>query len=82
MIWGLALARSIGLRYGARMNIRSLFATRFYEGSLGDAVLVAELEDSCRGLAAEDDDSFFNAVLRKRDEKKAANSPPMVRTRR
>ena len=36
------------------MTIRSLFATRFYEGSLGDSGLVAELEDSCRALAEDD----------------------------
>jgi uncharacterized protein (TIGR02466 family) len=37
------------------MTSRSLFATRFYEGSLGDAQLVEELEASCRALAAEDE---------------------------
>jgi uncharacterized protein (TIGR02466 family) len=37
------------------MNIRSLFATRFYEGVLDDPALVAELEASCRALAAEDE---------------------------
>jgi uncharacterized protein (TIGR02466 family) len=33
---------------------RSLFATRFYEGQLQDATLVAELEEACRALATED----------------------------
>jgi len=33
---------------------RTLFATRFYEGELGDAALVAELEAACRALAADD----------------------------
>jgi uncharacterized protein (TIGR02466 family) len=33
---------------------RSLFATRFYEGSLGDDALTAELDDACRSLAQED----------------------------
>ena len=37
------------------MTSRSLFATLFYEGSLGDERLVAELDDACRGLAAEDE---------------------------
>jgi uncharacterized protein (TIGR02466 family) len=37
------------------MSSRSLFATRFYEGSLGDAQLIEELEASCRALAAEDE---------------------------
>ena len=36
------------------MPVRSLFATRFYEGSLGDDALTAELEDACRSLAQED----------------------------
>ena len=36
------------------MTVRSLFATRFYESSLGDAALVESLERSCRILAAED----------------------------
>ena len=36
------------------MTSRSLFATRFYEGSLGDDALVAELDDACRSLARED----------------------------
>jgi len=36
------------------MPSRSLFATRFYEGELGDDSLVAELEEACRALAAED----------------------------
>jgi uncharacterized protein (TIGR02466 family) len=33
---------------------RSLFATRFYEGRLQDAALVAELGEACRALATED----------------------------
>jgi uncharacterized protein (TIGR02466 family) len=37
------------------MTSRSLFATRFYEASLGDARLLEELEASCRALAAEDE---------------------------
>jgi len=37
------------------MTSRSLFATRFYEASLGDARLVDALEASCRALAAEDE---------------------------
>jgi uncharacterized protein (TIGR02466 family) len=37
------------------VSVRSLFATRFYEGELGDAALVAELEDACRALAEEDE---------------------------
>ena len=36
------------------MPSRSLFATRFYEGALGDAALVEELEQACRALAEED----------------------------
>ena len=36
------------------MTIRSLFATRFYEGRLEDAALLAALERSCRDLAQED----------------------------
>jgi uncharacterized protein (TIGR02466 family) len=36
------------------MTTRSLFATRFHEGALDDAVLLAELDRSCRALAAED----------------------------
>lgn len=36
------------------MPSRSLFATRFGEGSLGDDALVAELEDACRALARDD----------------------------
>jgi len=34
--------------------VRSLFATRLYEGSLNDADFVAELEDSCRVLGEDD----------------------------
>jgi uncharacterized protein (TIGR02466 family) len=37
------------------MTTRSLFATRFYEGSLQDGALVEELDASCRALAAEDE---------------------------
>ena len=37
------------------MPVRSLFATRFYQGELGDDALVAELDDACRALAAEDE---------------------------
>jgi uncharacterized protein (TIGR02466 family) len=37
------------------MTSRSLFATRFYEGSLQDGRLVDELEASCRALAMEDE---------------------------
>lgn len=36
------------------MTVRSLFATRFYEGDLDAPALVAELEESCRMLAEED----------------------------
>lgn len=36
------------------MTIRSLFATPFYEGTLDDADLLAELEGSCRALEADD----------------------------
>ncbi|WP_404336266.1 TIGR02466 family protein [Sphingomonas sp. MMS12-HWE2-04] len=36
------------------MTIRSLFATRFYEGALDDAALLEELEDACLALAQED----------------------------
>ena len=36
------------------MATRPLFATRFYEGSLGSASLVEELEDACHALAEED----------------------------
>jgi uncharacterized protein (TIGR02466 family) len=36
------------------MTVRSLFATRFYEGALGDAPLLDELEQSCRTLAEDD----------------------------
>lgn len=34
--------------------IRELFATRFYEGALGDDALVAALAEACRDIAAED----------------------------
>jgi len=36
------------------MPIRSLFATPFYEGSLTDEALLAELAHSCRSLARDD----------------------------
>jgi uncharacterized protein (TIGR02466 family) len=36
------------------MTVRSLFATRFYEGNLGDPDLVAALDGACRGLAEDD----------------------------
>ena len=36
------------------MTVRTLFATRFYEGELGDARLLEGLEGACRALAAED----------------------------
>lgn len=36
------------------MTSRSLFATRFYEGTLGDDALLAELDEACRDLARED----------------------------
>lgn len=36
------------------MTSRTLFATRFYEGDLDDEALVAELEEACHQLAAED----------------------------
>ena len=36
------------------MTIRSLFATPFYEGTLDDADLLAELEGSCRALEEDD----------------------------
>jgi uncharacterized protein (TIGR02466 family) len=36
------------------MPTRQLFATQFYEGALGDAALLAELDDACRELADED----------------------------
>ncbi|MGH6781581.1 MAG: TIGR02466 family protein [Sphingomonadaceae bacterium] len=36
------------------MPSRSLFATRFYEDTIGDDTLVAELEEAVRALAAED----------------------------
>ena len=37
------------------MTLRSLFATRFYEGDLDAPALVAELEDTCRMLAEDDE---------------------------
>lgn len=37
------------------MPTRSLFATRFYEGAIGDPGLLAELDASCRSLALEDE---------------------------
>jgi uncharacterized protein (TIGR02466 family) len=36
------------------MTTRTLFPTHFYEGTLGDDALVAELADACRDLAVED----------------------------
>ena len=36
------------------MNTRSLFATRFYDGALDDGQLLADLEDACLALAAQD----------------------------
>lgn len=36
------------------MTVRTLFATQFYEGSIGDAELIDDLEHSCRMLAADD----------------------------
>jgi uncharacterized protein (TIGR02466 family) len=36
------------------MSVRSLFATRFYEGWIGDPQLLAELERSCRALGRDD----------------------------
>ena len=36
------------------MPSRALFPTQFYEGHLGDAALLAELDDACRELAVED----------------------------
>jgi uncharacterized protein (TIGR02466 family) len=36
------------------MPTRSLFATCFYQGSLDDAVLLAELEEACLDLAEQD----------------------------
>jgi uncharacterized protein (TIGR02466 family) len=36
------------------VSVRSLFATRFYEAELGDAALLAGLEQSCRVLAEDD----------------------------
>ncbi|HEY1606503.1 MAG TPA: TIGR02466 family protein [Allosphingosinicella sp.] len=37
------------------MPSRPLFVSRFYEASLGDAAFLAELEQSCRVLAADDE---------------------------
>lgn len=36
------------------MTVRSLFATRFYEGALQSPSLLAELEEACHALAEED----------------------------
>ncbi len=36
------------------MTSRSLFATRFYDGALGDDALLAGLDEACRALARED----------------------------
>jgi uncharacterized protein (TIGR02466 family) len=41
-------------RLNTNVPSRSLFATRFYQGQLGDPALVAELDDACRALAAQD----------------------------
>jgi uncharacterized protein (TIGR02466 family) len=40
--------------YRRGMTTRSLFATRFYEGSLENAALLGELDHSCRTLAEDD----------------------------
>lgn len=37
------------------MTSRSLFATRFYEGDLGDPAFLIELQEACRALAEEDE---------------------------
>jgi uncharacterized protein (TIGR02466 family) len=37
------------------MTVRSLFATRFYEGTLDDPALLTGLDASCRALAEEDE---------------------------
>lgn len=37
-----------------KMTTRDLFPTRFYEGALADAALLAELAEACRDLAAQD----------------------------
>ncbi|HEU0099939.1 MAG TPA: TIGR02466 family protein [Allosphingosinicella sp.] len=37
------------------MPIRKLFASRFYEGTIADGALIAQLDDSCRSLALEDE---------------------------
>jgi uncharacterized protein (TIGR02466 family) len=39
---------------GPKMPSRSLFATQFYEDTLGDPTLLVELDRSCRALADED----------------------------
>jgi uncharacterized protein (TIGR02466 family) len=39
----------------AERTVRTLFATMFYEGALGNEGLLAELEDACRSLADEDE---------------------------
>lgn len=36
------------------MTTRTLFATRFYEGQIGDAALIARLEQACLDLSNED----------------------------
>jgi uncharacterized protein (TIGR02466 family) len=36
------------------MSVRQMFATPLYEGELGDAALLEELADACRGLAVDD----------------------------
>ena len=36
------------------MTVRQLFSTHFYEGVLGDAALLEELDEACRQLARDD----------------------------
>jgi uncharacterized protein (TIGR02466 family) len=43
-----------GFRYRAGVTSRALFASRFYQGQLGEERLVAELDEACRTLAEED----------------------------
>ncbi len=38
-----------------KIGTRSLFATRFYEGSIADAALLLELDEACRSLSREDE---------------------------
>jgi uncharacterized protein (TIGR02466 family) len=51
---GIALELSQRLWLGRGMTIRTLFATPFYENTLGKPDLIAELEHSCRMLAQDD----------------------------